>query len=255
MKKATICFISLFLLAFIFLVAFICWTTIPIEKVENPAEITTVATELTTSTELSTFTTELSTLTSTSTEISTLTESSTLTSTSTEASTETATAATTTTTNTTVAATTITQITSTSTSAITTETTELTTGTTLKANKTLIGDSFQATYYLPNEYQTPGNTKGGSGRVLRSCNASGDEYGIKGSVACRSAYEVYGYDRNGQTILYIEFPSGYEEMTGYYYLDDCCAGYGIVDFYFDYIDQCPFQYVGRLFNLTIYVSD
>lgn len=115
-----------------------------------------------------------------------------------------------------------------------------------------IGSNFKGTYYLSTGSQVPGNTQGGSGRILEDCKVR--EEIIKGSVACKSAYDLYGYNYNGaRTVLYIQVPD-FPEMTGYYYLDDCCACYNIVDFYFEKSENCPFEKTGCINELTVYLA-
>lgn len=58
-----------------------------------------------------------------------------------------------------------------------------------------ICNNASATYYLSIGSQVPYNTLGGSGRVLKDCSITNAE--IKGSVACKSAFDAYGYNYNG----------------------------------------------------------
>jgi hypothetical protein len=52
----------------------------------------------------------------------------------------------------------------------------------------------------------------------------------------------YGYNYNGKrTMVYLEVNER-PDMNGYYYVDDCCGSYSVVDFYYDYSSNCPFQY-------------
>ena len=99
--------------------------------------------------------------------------------------------------------------------------------------------NFKMTYY-PETYYYPG-VCGGSTRTLRGYGDYGD--GIRGSVASRSLYEMYGYERNGRTTIYLEFPS-YPEMDGWYFLDDYCAHYGVIDVFVFSEYACPFGYDG-----------
>lgn len=107
-----------------------------------------------------------------------------------------------------------------------------------KDNATYIGN-FKMTYY-PETHYYPG-VCGGSTRTLRGYGDYND--GIRGSVASRSLYEMYGYERNGRTTIYLEFPS-YPEMDGVYFLDDYCAHYGVIDVFVFSEYACPFGYDG-----------
>ena len=99
--------------------------------------------------------------------------------------------------------------------------------------------NFKMTYY-PETYYYPG-VCGGSTRTLRGYGDYSD--GIRGSVASRSLYEMYGYDRNGRTTIYLEF-SSYPEMNGWYFLDDYCAHYGVIDVFVFSEYACPFGHDG-----------
>lgn len=99
--------------------------------------------------------------------------------------------------------------------------------------------SFTATYYPETAYY-PG-VCGGSGRTLRGYGDYSD--GIRGSIASRSLWSTYGYDRNGRTTVYLEFPS-YPEMAGWYFLDDCSAYSGIIDVFVWSEWACPFGQAG-----------
>ena len=105
-------------------------------------------------------------------------------------------------------------------------------------NKTYLGN-FYMTYYPETAYY-PG-VCGGSGRTLRGYGDYND--GIRGSVACRTIQESYGYDRNGRTTVYLEFPS-YSCMNGNYWVDDCCGAYGTIDVFVWSSSACPFGYEG-----------
>lgn len=107
-----------------------------------------------------------------------------------------------------------------------------------KDNMSYVG-SFTATYYPETAYY-PG-VCGGSSRTLRGYGDYSD--GIRGSVASRSLWSSYGYDRNGRTTVYLEFPS-YPEMDGWYFLDDCSAYYGIIDVFVWSEWACPFGQAG-----------
>lgn len=108
-----------------------------------------------------------------------------------------------------------------------------TTTTTKQPQLTLLGN-FRGTYYRGNGDPC----RGGSGRTLINCNVGNGE--VKGSVACRYIYANYGYSVNGRTKVYIEVPS-YPSMTGWYYVDDCCASYSVIDFYYNNYSTCPFR--------------
>lgn len=107
-----------------------------------------------------------------------------------------------------------------------------------KDNATYVGN-FHMTYYPETAYY-PG-VCGGSARTLRGYGDYSD--GIRGSVACRTIQEAYGYDRNGRTTVYLEFPS-YPCMNGNYWVDDCCGAYGTIDVFVWSDAACPFEYDG-----------
>lgn len=97
--------------------------------------------------------------------------------------------------------------------------------------------TFKGTYYSGKSAPC----KGGSGRTLIDCSAHGQ--GVKGSIAARYIYQMYGYKRNGRTKVYIEckdIPS----MNGWYYVDDCCGSTSVVDFYYYKNSNCPFRNKG-----------
>ena len=95
--------------------------------------------------------------------------------------------------------------------------------------------SFRGTYYA---YGGPRH--GGSGRNLIDCSYG--DGNVKGSIASRYFYSNYGYNYNGKrTMVYLEV-SGYPQMNGYYYVDDCCGSYNVIDFFYIYNSNCPFQY-------------
>ena len=83
---------------------------------------------------------------------------------------------------------------------------------------------------------------GGSGNQLIDCTPKAGE--TKGSVACRRIFEDYGYTVNGRTRVYLEFES-YPEMTGWYFVDDCCQSMDVVDVYFIDYSTCPWQNDGN----------
>lgn len=97
----------------------------------------------------------------------------------------------------------------------------------------------RVTYYPATAYYD--GVCGGSDRTLLGYGDYGN--GIRGSIASRSLYEAYGYNRNGRTTVYLEFP-GYESMNGWYYLDDCCAYYGVIDVFVWSGYSCPFYNAG-----------
>lgn len=104
-------------------------------------------------------------------------------------------------------------------------------------NMTYVGYFGRVTYY-PQTHYYPG-VCGGSGRTLIGY---GDyDNGIRGSIASRTLQETYGYDRNGRTTVYLEFP-GYDFMNGWYYLDDACRYYGVIDVFVwsENSYDCPF---------------
>lgn len=93
---------------------------------------------------------------------------------------------------------------------------------------------------------------GGSGRSLYSCTTD-PNVEIKGSIACRFVYEKYGYNYDGsRTIVYLDIPS-HPQMTGFYYVDDCCASRDTIDFYYYRTSDCPFQYDGVIHNISCYI--
>ena len=92
-------------------------------------------------------------------------------------------------------------------------------------------------------YAYGGQGIGGSQRQLIDCSI-GDGT-VKGSIASSYLYGNYGYNYNGKrTMVYLEIEN-YSQMNGYYYLDDCDAGNSnVIDFYFLYESNCPFQEQG-----------
>lgn len=140
-----------------------------------------------------------------------------------------------TTTTTTTVTTTTTCMTSTTVSTVTTTTEETTTTTTtdMKDSLTYLG-SFTGTYFKGET--NPCN--GGSGRILIPCDIKDDTY--KGSIASKLVFNSYGYDMNGKTMVYIEFPS-MPTLNGWYSVDDCNADPSIIDFYFPDYSKCPWE--------------
>ena len=85
---------------------------------------------------------------------------------------------------------------------------------------------------------------GGSGRYLYDCSY-GDGNSIKGSVASSYLYNTLGYNYNGErTKVYLEV-NGYQNMDGWYYVDDSDAGnHNVIDFFYIYGSNCPFRNQG-----------
>ena len=111
---------------------------------------------------------------------------------------------------------------------------------------------FVKTFERGTYYPYPQGTKGGSGRTLIDCSIG--ENDIKGSIASSYLYNLYGYNHNGRTKVYLEVPQ-YPNMEGYYYLDDCDAwNPNVIDFYYYTANNCPFQYVGVV-TVNCYVVD
>jgi len=144
--------------------------------------------------------------------------------------------------------TTTTSATTTTTTTITTVTTVITTTTEATTTTTATHDIkdrfvdygfFRATYYH-GEGANP--CPGGSGRMLLDCSPKLDE--IKGSVACRRVQEDYGYNINGRTRVWLEFTK-YPTMTGWYFVDDACRDYDVVDVYFIEYSDCPWEHDGN----------
>ncbi len=109
----------------------------------------------------------------------------------------------------------------------------------------------RGTYYPGWEAYGSTQVYGGSGRLLMDCSIKDDE--IKGSIACKYVYEKYGYNYNGaRTIVYLDIPE-MPELSGFYFLDDCCGRYDTIDFYFTYKANCPFMNQGVLTNISCYI--
>lgn len=104
---------------------------------------------------------------------------------------------------------------------------------------TYVGYFGRVTYYPATAYYD--GVCGGSGRTLLGYGDYGN--GIRGSIASKSLYEMYGYNYNGRTTVYLEFP-GYEIMNGLYYVDDCCLSYGVIDIFVWSGSSCPFYSAG-----------
>ena len=109
----------------------------------------------------------------------------------------------------------------------------------------------RGTYYPGLEAYGSTQVYGGSGRLLMDCSIKDDE--IKGSVACKYVYEKYGYNYNGaRTIVYLDIPE-MPELSGFYFVDDCCGRYDTIDFYFTYKANCPFMNQGVLTKISCYI--
>lgn len=112
------------------------------------------------------------------------------------------------------------------------------------ADNTDSGKQFVKTFTRGTYYAYGGPRHGGSGRQLIDCSQGDGK--VKGSIASRYLYDNYGYNYNGKrTMVYLEV-EGYSSMNGYYYLDDSCAvGHNnVIDFFYLYNSNCPFQYQG-----------
>lgn len=135
---------------------------------------------------------------------------------------------------TTTTTTTTTKKTTTTTTTTTTE--EATTTTTYDFKERLIDYGYFTGSYYHGEYTNP--CPGGSGRMLEDCAPKSDE--TKGSVACKRIQSEYGYNVNGRTRVYLEI-DGYPDMNGWYWVDDACESYSVVDFYFINYSSCPWE--------------
>lgn len=115
---------------------------------------------------------------------------------------------------------------------------------------TLVMSGCRGTYYGP-EYSSR-TIKGGSTRTLIDCSTGGE---VKGSIASYFLYNKYKYNRNGRTTVYLVV-NDYPEMTGYYYLDDCCASYlnTTIDFYYSYASNVPFRNAGVI-SVDCYIAN
>lgn len=115
----------------------------------------------------------------------------------------------------------------------------------------LIRGGMRGTYYAPGSWNSYSNV-GGSGRYLLDCNYGGDGY-AKGSIASGYLYNLLGYSGNGgRTAVWLEI-SGYPDMSGVYYLDDC-SGADVIDFYYDQNCNCQFCYAGVVSVDVYYVN-
>lgn len=110
---------------------------------------------------------------------------------------------------------------------------------------------FTHTTYYSSKYGS--GTCGGSGRKLIGCNTT-DE--IKGSIASKYLYDNYGYNYNGKRTKVYLVVYNHPEMTGYYYLDDCCADpINTIDFFYVNTVNCPFQYDGIAGKVDCYICN
>ena len=150
--------------------------------------------------------------------------------------------------------TTTTTITTTTTVTTTTKTEEKTTTTTTKKKTELVSvDIFDLTYYIPRPDQSADGLCGGSGRELIDCSKG--NAGVMGSVACKRIFEKYGYSNNGKrTTIYIDVPE-MPELTGYYFVDDCCSSNCVIDLYYSTPSNCPFENIGVIHNAMCYVME
>lgn len=115
----------------------------------------------------------------------------------------------------------------------------------------LIRSGMRGTYYAPGRWNGYSST-GGSGRHLLDCSYGGDGY-AKGSIASGYLYDLLGYSSNGnRTAVWLEI-SGYAEMSGIYYLDDC-SGADVIDFYYDQKSNCQFSYAGVVSVDAYYIN-
>ena len=148
------------------------------------------------------------------------------------------------------------------------ETTVLTTRTTVKSvNETTTAVTYgnedvrssanfvktftRGTYYPGWEAYRSTQVYGGSGRLLMDCSIKDTE--IKGSVSCKYVYEKYGYSYNRErTTVYLDIPE-MPELSGFYYVDDCCLLDDTIDFYFTYEANCPFRNQGVLTKISCYI--
>ena len=115
----------------------------------------------------------------------------------------------------------------------------------------LIRGGMRGTYYAPGSWNNCSAT-GGSGRALLDCNYGGDGY-AKGSIASGYLYNLLGYYQNGgRTTVWLEV-SGYSDMNGLYYLDDC-SGADVIDFFYNANGNCQFNYDGVV-SVDVYYAN
>ncbi len=130
---------------------------------------------------------------------------------------------------------------------------ETTTTTTTKKAELVSVDIFDLTYYIPRPDQSADGLCGGSGRELIDCSMGSG--GVMGSVACKKVLDNYGYSYNGKrTTIYIDVPE-MPELTGYYFVDDCCSSDCVIDLYYSMPSNCPFENVGVIHNAMCYVME
>lgn len=102
--------------------------------------------------------------------------------------------------------------------------------------------SFVKTFTRGTYYAYGGGRCGGSGRSLIDCSWGNGT--VKGSIASSYLYNLYGYNYNGRTMVYLEV-KGYPSMNGYYYVDDSDAGNSnVIDFFYYYGSNCQFRNQG-----------
>lgn len=142
--------------------------------------------------------------------------------------------------------------TSKTTACVTTTTTQVVIGNEdVRSSANFVKTFTRGTYYPGWEAYGSTQVYGGSGRLLMDCSIKDDE--IKGSVACKYVYEKYGYNYNGaRTIVYLDIPE-MPDLSGFYFVDDCCGRYDTIDFYFTYKANCPFMNQGVLTKISCYV--
>lgn len=115
----------------------------------------------------------------------------------------------------------------------------------------LIRAGMRGTYYAPGSWNNYSAT-GGSGRALLDCNYGGDGY-ARGSIASGYLYNLLGYYQNdGRTTVWLDV-SGYPEMNGLYYLDDC-SGADVIDFFYNANGNCQFCYAGVV-SVDVYYAN
>lgn len=125
-----------------------------------------------------------------------------------------------------------------------------------------IHDEFVKTFthntYYPDYVNS--SMKGGSGRTLIGCDIG--EGDIKGSIASRYLYDKFKYNYNGKRTKVYLVVYNYPEMTGYYYLDDCCSDANeklrcnTIDFYYKAPCNCPFYSpVGVAGDIDCYICN
>lgn len=115
----------------------------------------------------------------------------------------------------------------------------------------LIRGGMRGTYYSPGSWNNY-SAVGGSGRSLLDCNSGGDGY-AKGSIASGYLYNLLGYYQNGgRTTVWLEV-SGYPDMSGLYYLDDC-SGADVIDFFYNANSNCQFNYDGVV-SVDVYYAN